>query len=371
MSDKTGIQWTDATWNPSIGCRRVSRGCEACYAEKQAKRIVAMSRGRGERSPYEDVVQMVKSPVSGELNPKARWNGRAVFLPGRLDQPLRWKRPRRVFVNSMSDLFHEDLTFEQIAAVFGVMAACPRHTFQVLTKRPARALEFFEWIDQHTVGWRGSAVDELGWQHGPQTIAAVSYSMKFLEKPRIVQLDPPWPLPNVWLGVSAEDQATADERIPLLLRCPAAVRFVSAEPLLEPIRFGDVPEIHIRTVDGVTEFSPRLDWVIVGGESGPGARPCDVGWVRSIVEQCHDAGVACFVKQLGANVRDRNDAGFLGEEDDAWDIDDITCVEHNPNGFREEHQGAPVRVRLTDRKGGKADEWPEDLRVREFPEVSP
>jgi hypothetical protein len=182
----------------------------------------------------------------------------------------------------------------------------------------------------------------------------------------------PWPLPNVWLGVSAEDQARADERIPDLLATPAAVRFVSAEPLLGPIDF--------TRISGKSGFDPHysmkqagLHWVIVGGESGAGARPLWTPNVRSIVKQCHAAGVACFVKQLGANVQDRNDAGFDGEtydgllEPDKWPAGTAERVGHYLDGTRDDYQGAPVRVHLRDRKGGDPEEWPADLRVRLFP----
>jgi len=189
-------------------------------------------------------------------------------------------------------------------------------------------------------------------------------------------------LPNVWLGVSVENQHFADERISLLLQTPAAVRFISAEPLLGPVNlssirwetegsggpaFVDVCNGTFCTIGGHGLPGPSLDWVIVGGESGPGSRPFDTGWARSIVQQCKSAGVAVFVKQLGRNVRDRNDAGFEGDTSRSWPMD--TDVEDSPDGYREEYQGAPVRVRLASRKGGDMGEWPKDLRVREFPAV--
>lgn len=328
------IEWTDETWNPSIGCRRVSEGCRNCYAEQMAARIVNMQHGAGRESPYEDVTLL---DTNGNTLP--RWNGRAVFLPDRLDQPLRWRKPRRVFVNSMSDLFHEDLTFEQIAAVFGVMAACPRHTFQVLTKRPERAVEFFEWLDNAAARLRHPfSLDPHAWRRGHSMSAC---ALKHGAQAPVCE---DWPLPNVWLGVSCEDQATADDRIPVLLRCPAAVRFVSAEPLLAPIDLTRVDERLLQNgeVNQVWDVlrgrlgfwgnarheqdTPSLDWVIVGGESGPGARPCDVSWIRSIVGQCRKTGVAVFVKQLG------------------------------------------TRPELKDRKGGDPDEWPGGLCVREWPD---
>src|SRR5690606_30732974 len=293
----TAIEWTDATWNPIVGCSRVSRGCEHCYAERVAHRGLAP--------------QHKGLTVLGKKGP--RWTGEVRFLPERLDEPLRWKRPRRVFVNSMSDLFHEGVSDEQIAAVFGVMAACPQHVFQVLTKRPERAREWFAAMEaKHGTGgtyveWCVGCVDEVS----DDGLARLLH---------IVAGD--WPLPNVWLGVSVEDQATADERIPLLLNTPAAVRWVSYEPALGPADFTRI----VSTFDagatrhvldalrgrglwldgepgGGSGWGPenRLDWIVIGGESGPDARPFDLAWAHSTVEACRAAGVPCFVKQLGAH----------------------------------------------------------------------
>ena len=295
MSDKTGIQWTEATWNPVIGCAKVSAGCKNCYAEKQGYRISRMNPASG----YLDVIDQESK----------RWNGRAKFMPERLDQPLRWQKPRTIFVNSMSDLFHEDVTFEQIAAIFGVMAATPRHTFQVLTKRPQRMREFFEWLSEKANCPETSNVDSLT----RCIVEAIRTVDKTIHADRTA-----WPLPNVHLGVSVEDQQRADERIPLLLECPASLRFLSVEPLIGSVDIGQ------RVSD--------IDWVIVGGESGPGARECDVSWIRSVVEQCQGTGVPVFVKQLGK----------------------VAALDGKP--YRTEHT-----------KGGNPDEWPSGLRVREMP----
>jgi len=311
MATTSSIEWTDVTWNPVRGCARVSAGCENCYAERVAYRF-----GQKPGSPYEGLTTL------GKHGP--RWAGRARFVPNMLDEPLRWRRPRRVFVNSMSDLFHDDVTDEQIAQVFTVMAISGRHTFQILTKRPARMLRWFEWASEH-------------------------YVLATLEPRKL------WPPPNVWLGVSCEDQDAARKRIPLLRRCPAAVHFVSLEPLLGPIDLDDrwlewLPtgpdendEPHLR---------PPLRWVIVGGESGPGARPCNIDWVRTIVKQCGEAGVACFVKQLGATAvqapRDATGRVVTSPGGDPW---------------------PPTPLSTRARKGGDPSEWPADLRVRQFPEV--
>jgi protein gp37 len=236
MGAKTKIEWTDASWNPVRGCSRISAGCENCYAERVAHRF------SGSGQPYEG------------LTTKGRWSGRLRVVGEHLEDPLRWTKPRRVFVNSMSDLFHERLGFEDIWKIFDVMRRSPRHTFQVLTKRPHVMLDFLT---------EKSSEDFLC-------------------------------LPNVWLGVSVEDQKTADERIPLLLETPAAVRFLSCEPLLGPVVLGKHGEHYIG--DG---RSPDLDWLIVGGESGPGARPMHPVWVWDLRDQCIQAGVPFFFKQWG------------------------------------------------------------------------
>jgi protein gp37 len=280
MGDATSISWTDATWNPIRGCSRVSPGCVHCYAERVAGRF------SGQGQPYEGLVKLVKrthekvslsktsAKYSKTSTTEARWNGVVRLIPEHLADPLRWRKPRRIFVNSMSDLFHEALSNEQIAAVFGVMAAAPRHTFQVLTKRPERMRQWFEWIGQ---------------QPEPP-VRAMNAALDVLEGVRMSVNSQRWPLPNVWLGVSVENQAAADERIPLLLDTPAAVRFLSCEPLLGPV----VLPAHEQSMG--SSHSP-LDWVIAGCESGPGARPCDTDWLRRLRDQCEEGAVPFFLKQ--------------------------------------------------------------------------
>lgn len=347
MGDSTSIEWTDATWNPVRGCSRVSKGCEHCYAETVAGRF------SGPGQPYEGLVRLRASGKHG----RAQWNGTVRMVPEHLADPLRWTKPRRVFVNSMSDLFHEALAFEDIAAIFGVMAGAPHHSFQVLTKRPERAREFFAWLDER----------------GNDPVRECSDAM---EARRVQwtwpELWPDWPLPNVWIGTSVEDQATADERIPHLLACPAAVRFVSYEPALGPLdlrRFmwpvharwtGPHPSADAARAAGETVTMHRqalvhadrvfIDWVIVGGESGPGARPFDLAWARSVVTQCREAGVPAFFKQAGAQPVDapRDAGGFV-----------VTQPGGDPWPSR------PVRLRH--RKGADLSELPAELRVREFP----
>ena len=268
-----GITWTEETWNPIRGCTRVSEGCRFCYAERQAARF------SGPGQPYEGLVRQTSQ---GPL-----WTGKIRLVEEHLNDPLRWQKPRRVFVNSMSDLFHEGLGAEDIAGIFGVMALAWRHQFQVLTKRPQRMQTllsgyYFPRFLQNTVS---------------------NPNNQFAKRPSDL---PVWPLPNVWLGTSIEDQATADERIPLLLQTPAAVRWISAEPLLGPVDLSAFitppPGRWITLEDGADVFDssgPGLNWVVVGGESGPGARPMHPQWARDLREQCQQAGVPFHFKQWG------------------------------------------------------------------------
>lgn len=352
----TKIEWTDATWNPVIGCRHVSEGCRHCYAETMSKRLAAMGQ--------EDYASI--------LDANGRFSGKATTRPETLAEPLRWKKPRMVFVNSMSDLFHEDVPFEFVAAVFGVMAACPQHTFQVLTKRPERALKFFEWCEGRD---SCNGPSDLCVQHAHETQSVIDAHKDW---EHVCEGDPPdWPLKNVWLGVSVATQADADKNIPILLKCPAAVRFVSAEPLIEAVNLRELNAVATAVRDGKPlvvrdqvdalggvgggplamllgygEKRAALDWIIVGGESGPSARPCDIAWIRSIVEQCKAARVPCFVKQIGALPV----------------IDKADIYEAANAGVRIPRGQKVAAFNLKDRKGGDPNEWPEDLRVREFPE---
>lgn len=255
---ETGITWTNVTWNPVTGCSKVSEGCAHCYAEREWARLSA--------------------------NPKlpdyfGRKFSNIMCHERRLDQPIRWKRPRMIFVNSMSDLFHEDVPFEFIDKVFTVMAVTPHHTYQILTKRPKRMKEYVE--------------------------------RRFLKLESIV------PLKNVWLGVTAENQETANERIPILLDTPASLRFVSVEPMVGSInldmmivqdtgRFrGIVSSLmgkktlwDTKNLIGEEDIN-KLDWVICGGESGPKARPIDPEWIKSLRDQCRFTDTPFFFKQWG------------------------------------------------------------------------
>lgn len=288
---QTHIEWTDSTWNPLRGCSRVSEGCRNCYAERVAYRF------SGAGQPYEGLAAL--------KNGHASWTGKVELVEKHLLDPLRWgpirqydaddgerypDRSRRIFVNSMSDLFHESVPDEWIDRIFAVMALCPQHIFQVLTKRPAR-------MHQYLHGACGRIADRviaLRAERGDK--GAV------VPLPHIQPGSPWWPLANVWLGVSVENQAAADERIPLLLQTPAAVRFISAEPLLGPVSIDrwllSVAGLICRREIGGPLW-PNLDWVICGGESGPGARPMHPDWARSLRDQCVSAGVPFFFKQWG------------------------------------------------------------------------
>jgi protein gp37 len=271
MSDKTGIEWTDATWNPTTGCDQVSPGCDNCYALSMAKRLKAMGSPRYRK----DGDSKTSGPGFG-----------LTMHPDALDQPLRWTKPRRIFVNSMSDLFHKDVTDEFLARVFAVMASAPQHTFQVLTKRHARMKSLLNSEDFRSAVEQ-AVVDLVGYPAADDVLDPIP-------------LRPFWPLTNVWLGVSVEDQHWANLRIPALLHTPAAVRFLSCEPLLGPVSFRWapwVPWINGGHLDGLT----GVDWIIVGGESGAGSRPMHADWARTIRDQSVEAGVAFHFKQWGSH----------------------------------------------------------------------
>lgn len=270
MATRTSIEWTrgadgspGSTWNPITGCTKVSPGCDNCYAEALAERF----RGTPGHF-YEDGFDVV-------------------LRPNKLDQPIRWRKPRRIFVNSMSDLFHDQVPDTYIAKVWAVMALAPGHQFQILTKRHARLR---------------ALLNNRGWRRMCETAYAEMNHQAFeagaLSRSRFEQNRDKWwsdfhkPLKNVWIGVSVEDQRWADIRIPALLETPAAVRFLSMEPLLGQVDL---------TAAAATWGQPLggIDWVIVGGESGRNARPMHPDWARSLRDQCVTAGVPFFMKQWG------------------------------------------------------------------------
>lgn len=308
-----GITWTNETWNPIRGCSRVSEGCRNCYAERVAARFSKPGQ------PYEGLARMHDiakfDPVGKKyLAIDPRWTGEVRFIPEHLEDPLRWKRSRMIFVNSMSDLFHEKVPDEWIDQIFSVMWRAPQHAFQVLTKRPERMQKYMADWDKRMNGVKR--------------------------------------LPNVWMGVSVENQETADYRIPLLLQTPAIVRWVSYEPALGPVDFfGYVGN----SVLGENDASGGLNWIVVGGESGPGARPFDVQWARDTVKQCKMASVACFVKQFGAHIITDGISG----PGQSWP---------RSTGLLDTGEGH-WRKHLCDSHGADMEEWPSDLRVREFPQT--
>lgn len=269
MGDKSGIEWTDATWNPVAGCAPVSPGCLNCYAATMAGRLERMGQEK-------------YAGTTEKRGPRRVFNGRINLDEGALGIPLGWKRPRRIFVNSMSDLFHEDVPWEFVDRVFAVMALARNHAFQILTKRPGRMRDYMLSRAKSASFWKDAVPEgrSLEWEG----ISLVRF-----------------PLRNVWLGVSVEDQRTADERIPLLLKTPTAVRFVSYEPALGPVDFhlqDSQREVIWRRLNSGSYERQILHWIIAGGESGPGARPAHPDWFRSARDQCQAAGVAFFMKQI-------------------------------------------------------------------------
>lgn len=287
---KTSIEWAQnadgsqgETWNPTRGCALESPGCAHCYAMRQAHRF------SGPGKPFHGLTRLRQKggPV---------WSGEGFLALDMLDVPLRRRAPTTWFVNSMSDLFWEKFTDEEIAAVFGVMAATPRHTYQILTKRAKRMREWFSWVEQQ------NNTPDFTAQQAAWKILGDAFPLHPI-KGTIKSY--PWPLPNVWLGVSVEDQKRADERIPELLKTPAAVRFLSVEPLLEAVDLHlDRQQFHPAKHLEFHTPGEKIDWCIVGGESGPGSRPMHPDWARSLRDQCVAAGVRFFFKQWGQHLHD-------------------------------------------------------------------
>lgn len=303
MGDKTKIEWADASWNVVTGCDRTSPGCDHCYALTLAKRLKAMGSPR-----YQ---------VDGD--PRTSGPGFGVTLhEDLLDQPLRWQRPRRIFVNSMSDLFHPDVPSEFIAEVFAVMALAERHTFQVLTKRPQRMAKLLS---------NDAFLDEVD----TARLRRQPLSHHLVDHPR----------PNVWLGTSIEND-NYTWRADYLRATPAAVRFISAEPLLGPLPSLDLTGI---------------DWVIAGGESGSGARPMHPDWVRDLRDACHDRREPCEIPDVPK-------PHSVHVEENGRTVGGRACACEYPD---------PVKffVKQLSGPGGRAvkdlDQFPADLRIREWP----
>jgi protein gp37 len=396
MAKNTPIEWTDHSWPVLNGCRRKSEGCRNCYAE----RLISTRLRHTEK--YKGLA------VYTEGGP--RWTGESRLWAADLEMPLRLRKPSRIFVADMGDLFFEGNPNQEIAAVFGVMAAAPQHTFQVLTKRPERAAEWFKWIGE--VGGIGpwlranwSSVRDL-FAGGARFTTYRGRKVGSKDAAGAMVLNAAgvqtWPLPNVHLGVSAEDQATYNDRVPILVhKCPAEAHWVSLEPQLGPIELRGTGHIH-------------LAWVVQGGESGPGARPFDIEWARSMRDECAESGISYFLKQLGGNHFAPSKVQWVeGHKEGS-----IEAVFFNHKGIRSElatvwpngvwhtwdergiggensqeptvelaKSAALAAMRrqhvapykgwarhghmLRNRKGNDMAEWPEDLRLREFPETRP
>lgn len=271
---KSNIQWTQITWNNVTGCVKVSPGCKGCYAKREWPRFAHLPAYVGRA--FEDVATH----------------------PDRLGLPFRHAAPKRIFVNSMSDQFEDRVPFEFLDRVFAVMALNPQHTFQILTKRPERMRAYFAAVTaEGDTKTRVAAIYANLLTAVPELVGEVS--PKKLPKPGSAL--PAWPLPNVWLGVSAEDQEHLDLRVPILLDTPAAVRWVSLEPLLAAVSFRWAKWEPFKKAGVNNEYDGlrRLDWIVVGGESGPNARPMALEWVETIHTQCTEAGVAFLFKQWG------------------------------------------------------------------------
>lgn len=303
----TKISWTDETWNPVVGCTKVSAGCQNCYAEKMAYRLKMMGQ-----SKYFSVVDTFRG--------EHLWTNKIYCDESALDKPLHWRKPRRIFVCSMGDLFHPAVPFEFVDKVMFAIYRSYKlgHTFQILTKRPERMLKYFSGdVDMRILN-----------------LFRTSNSEKYTSETRLT--DSIGTLSRVWLGVSVENQKAADERIPILLQIPAAVRFVSVEPMLEAINLLDLNGI--MAMGGI--YGAYLDWVIIGCESGPKRRECKIEWVRDLTNQCKAANVPVFVKQL--SLRGCRKCRFL------------PCT----------HLHGHKQINIVSHK---PEEWPEDLQVQEWP----
>ncbi|HUW35175.1 MAG TPA: DUF5131 family protein [Planctomycetota bacterium] len=348
MAYKSSIEWTGATWSPVRGCSPTSPGCLNCYAARMCARGLPNLR-------FPDGESAARMTPTGPC-----WTGRVELVESQLLIPLHWRNPRRIFVNSMSDTHHESLPDSAIDRMYAVMALCPQHTFMVPTKRAKRRRE---WCKGR---YRKNAVLGIAWD-----------MLGHLPKYKHHDINSrSWPLPNVWEGVSVSNQEEADRDIGILLQTPAALRFVSYEPALGPVQLTRhhqwCPE---HDYEGGFCCSPcpslrSINWLIAGGESGPGARPCNIAWLRSAIGQCKDAGVPCFMKQLGS-------IPLIPEIPEGLHGHDLVVAARAidlewPLGTHFGNRTGDPRwngrqALLRDPKGGDMAEWPEDLRVREQP----
>jgi len=308
VSDNSAIEWTDATWSPTLGCTNVSPGCDHCYAMRTVHRMAF--------NPNEKVSAAAEGLTAYRPGVGVVWTNMVRTLPDRLDLPLRWRKPRRVFVDSQSDLFHDQVPDEFIARVFAVMALAGRHTFQLLTKRHGRMRSLLSQHDRWNILLTEALSSVL--DNADAVIPAVDVDRADMWlRAREYRTDPLPPLANVWLGCSVENQQWADVRIPALLETPAAVRFLSCEPLLGPVRLTAWLDPSLLCLSGCADLPTgsrtncsvacrqlggtmgTIDWVIAGGESGSGARLMHPEWLRSLRDQCVSAGVPFHFKQWG------------------------------------------------------------------------
>ena len=290
----TKIEWTNETWNPIIGCNKISPGCDNCYAEKMAHRLKFNPKTVGK---YYFITN------------NGKWTGEMHAFVDEFQKPLQWKNPRMIFVCSMGDLFHESVPFEWINRVFAVIASCQHHTFQILTKRPKRMKEYFDYINQESIKYHAREVRNISYAESRINVMLSDISNLKIK-------DRKFPFNNLWLGVTTENQEQANKRIPILLQIPAAIRFVSCEPMLSNIDLTRVSKLtglglkYINSLSGIEWYNDidsnnynnwygKLDWVICGGESGPKARPMHPNWVKSLRDQCKNAEVPFFFKQWG------------------------------------------------------------------------
>ena len=340
MSENTKIEWADNSWSPWRGCTKVSAGCAHCYAETLSKRNPAVLGQWGKGKPR---------VLAKNWNDPVKWNRKEAGKTVTHEEFYNAQRPR-VFP-SLCDWLDEDVPIEWLARFLNLIHDTPNLDWLLLTKRPENfrdrlitAIKSWTWADPADVKDRIEA-----WVDGS----------------RLFQ--------NVWIGTSVEDQSNADRRIPALLKIPARLRFLSVEPMLGPVdlklmrRSFGFPQ-HI-TKDGHAVGMPQgIHWIIFGGESGPGSRPCNVDWIRDGVRQCAAAGVACFVKQLGA-VPVYTAAGIEFSSDDG--MDNVRAHWTDPGWMIHWNSAHNSAQKITHSKGGDPEEWPEDLRVRQFPEAKP
>lgn len=373
MSNRSKIEWTDVTWNPIRGCSVLTDECVRCYAMRQAHR---------QSAPGKAYHGLTKRGPQGPI-----WTGKTSFDAKTLAEPLGWKKPRLCFPCSMSDLFHEANPFEWIAAVYGVMIATRHIRYQVTTKRPERAKAFFDWID---------TFHDPDFEDDMRPARCIAYARDAMAPGdrkrlnRLLHARFAWPPPNVLGMVSAGRQKYLDDRVPKLLELPFALKAVSLEPLLESVK---LPGLHCpgcgytrRDALTIGDHYPRycraasqsepwrfgLDWIVVGGESGPGARECQIRWIRSVVDQATKALVPVFVKQMGAKpvrIELRNDHERQRELVELGRVDDPLGRGGAPMATKE----VRFELQLADSKGGDWNEWTttlelDDLKVREHPD---